>query len=496
MPRTTRALGLVTTLALAVPATAAALVSGPAHADEPATAKATAAPFTLWAPPSVTAYAYKNKTWTDLGLRVEAENAPFELWSHRPSYDDQIQTTWRSADGDVSLPTGSMQDFSGFKDFLTITVTPKHGETLTMNPKVCFSSYTAERVRPDAPAESPYPTGCYFNAYSLGSVQGVQEGWASSIVNQSRPLKIGKGTYQVTATIAPAYADIFGLSASESSVTTTLKVKGERYAEGRSAARRTDSSASTTAKPAAHRPTGAAMPADEVDGPQPDLQSFPAWGISLSKSKKYLRFSATVWNAGDSPLVVDGFRSNDDPDLMDAYQYFFDGDGNQVGYSPVGHMHWDADPSHNHWHFEDFARYSLLNADMSSARVSKKDAFCLANTDAADLTVPDAAWKPENMDLATSCGDYSSRSIREVLAAGWGDTYTQYRAGQSLRVDNLPNGTYYVAVDANPDRNLIESDTTNNSSLREIKLSGKGAHRQVTIPQVGIIEEETYGGTG
>ncbi|MBZ5736665.1 lysyl oxidase family protein [Nocardioides mangrovi] len=491
MPRSTRALGLVTTLALALPAATAALASGPAHAEE--AAKATTAPFRLWAPPSVTAYAYRNKTWTDLGLRVIAENGPFELWSHRPSYDDQIETTWRSADGDVALPTGAMTDFSGFKDFVTITVTPKKGTAVTMNPKVCFSSYVSERVEPDAPATSPYPTGCYFNAFSLGSVQGVQEGWATSIMNQDRPLKIGKGTYDVTATVTPAYASLFGLSADEATVSTTLKVKGEQWVgEGRRAARH----ASGTARPAAHRPTGAVTKADEVDGPQPDLQSFPAWGISLSKSKKYLRFSATVWNAGDSPLVVDGFRNQDDQDLMDAYQYFFDADGNQVGYTPVGHMHWDADPSHNHWHFEDFARYSLLNSDLSQAVVSKKDAFCLANTDAADLTVTGAAWKPENMDLATSCGDYSSLSIREVLASGWGDTYTQYRAGQSLRVDNLPNGTYYVAVDANPDGNLVESDTTNNQSLRKIKLSGKGDKRKVTVKQVGIIEDENYGGTG
>ena len=83
-----------------------------------------------------------------------------------------------------------------------------------------------------------------------------------------------------------------------------------------------------------------------------------------------------------------------------------------------------------------------------------------------------------------------------MLAAGWGDTYTQYRAGQSFRVDKLPNGVYYVEVAANPDGNLVESSTTNNVALRKIRLSGKPDKRKVTVTQVGIIKDEGYGGTG
>ncbi len=49
---------------------------------------------------------------------------------------------------------------------------------------------------------------------------------------------------------------------------------------------------------------------------------------------------------------------------MDAYQYFFDTDGEQTGYQQLdSHFHWHA-ANHNHWHFEDFARYRLLDADL------------------------------------------------------------------------------------------------------------------------------------
>ncbi|WP_395657734.1 lysyl oxidase family protein [Nocardioides sp.] len=473
-------------LALVAPflATAAA----PATADDPASPA-----FTLWAPQQVTAYSYGgNRTWTDLGLRVIAEGAPVELWSTRASYDDPIETVWRSPDGDVPLPSGSMSTFSGLDKFVKITVDPKKkGEkTFSLVRPGCLNSYS-ERVRPDAPARSPYPVGCWYNPYSLGSVQGIQTGWATPVVGQDRPLRIGPGRYTVTASIRPSYAAVFGLSAEQATRTTQLTVVDQGDGEGRPTG---TPSGRPTAKPAAHRPTGAPGRADEA-GPEPDLRSLPAWGISLSRNGKYLQFSATVWNAGDSPLVVDGFRREGE-DVMDAYQYFFDADGNQTGYQPVGEMEWDARSSHQHWHFEDFARYSLLDADQSEVARSKKEAFCLANTDSVDTTVPAADWRPENTDLSTSCGDYSSLSVREVLVSGWGDTYTQYRAGQSFPVADLPNGTYYVAVKANPEDRLVEETTDNNLSLRKIRLGGTPAHRTVKVPQVGIITEEGYGGVG
>ena len=89
-----------------------------------------------------------------------------------------------------------------------------------------------------------------------------------------------------------------------------------------------------------------------------------------------------------------------------------------------------------------------------------------------------------------------SLSIREVLVSGWGDTYTQYRAGQSFPIADLPNGTYYIAVTANPGQNLVESDTTNNQALRQIRLSGPKNDRRVTVSQVGIVKDEGYGGVG
>jgi Lysyl oxidase len=232
-------------------------------------------------------------------------------------------------------------------------------------------------------------------------------------------------------------------------------------------------------------------------GPKPDLRSLPAWGISIEqgtdpktgKSNKrfYVNFGATVWNAGTSPLLVDGFRRTG-TELMDAYQYFFDAKGNQVGSVAAGTMQWDNREGHKHWHFKDFAQYNLLKANKKLATTSGKEAFCLANTDAVDYTVPNAKWRPDNTDLSTACGGNTAVAVREVLDIGNGDTYSQARPGQSFEVTGLPNGTYYIEVKANPANKLSELNTSNNSALRKIVLGGTATKRTLTVPPVNGIK--------
>ncbi|HET6855965.1 MAG TPA: lysyl oxidase family protein [Streptomyces sp.] len=269
------------------------------------------------------------------------------------------------------------------------------------------------------------------------------------------------------------------------------KAAGLRAAQTGDAPGQTDGSRKAPAvKPNAKRPTGrAAVP----DVPKPDLRSLPAYGIQISDGgedvpgKDYLAFSANVWNAGPAQLVVDGFRKPG-AELMDAYQYFYDADGKQVGYTPTGTMEWDPRPGHEHWHFTDFASYRLLKADQKEQVRSGKEAFCLANTDAVDYTVKNANWHPGNTDLSTACGQENSISVREVLDVGSGDTYSQDLPGQSFDITGLANGTYYIQVLANPEKRLQETSLTNNSALRKVILGGTDGARTVTVPPHDLVD--------
>lgn len=466
----------------------------------------------------------------DLGTYLVAGKDPFEIRVTRKSYQDPLVANQvvvkKGKKTNVELPAGMVTDFSGLKAFSTITMKDAAGKSVyAQTADFCPNGYQSARTRPNAPDSSPYPQGCsYGNPFLLGNVWGIQAGWTSGI-NLPGDLDLADGTYATTVVIAKKYRDYFKIPAAQATSTlavtiTTIEETGQGVAAQARAAKSqalkaagieadvTDhshlaqgdpknqaSAYSPDLRPPARRP--ATMVAAKVPaGPRPDLRSLPAWGISLingerpdgtTDGKKYIAFAATVWNAGTSPLVVDGFRRAG-TDLMDAYQYFFDAKGKQVGSVNSGTMEWDRREGHNHWHFTDFAQYRLLGADKKLVVKSSKEAFCLVNTDAVDYTIASAKWRPSNTDLSTSCGQNTAVAVREVLDIGNGDTYGQFLPGQSFDVTTLKNGTYYVEVLANPSKKLAEVSTTNNSALRKVVLSGSGATRKLTVPAVYGID--------
>ncbi|MGY5069438.1 lysyl oxidase family protein [Streptomyces griseus] len=546
--------------------------------------------------------------YLDLGTYLTSENGAFELKVTRKSYKDPVVAQQILRNGKKTttktLPAGLVKDFSGLPGFAKIAITDAAGKAVLSKTEAFCPNNASGRIRPDAPANSKYPQSCPVNPFTLGSVWGVENGWASNTYAgyYSDPVQLAAGTYTAKISVTKKYRDLFGIANKPQTVKVVVRERsweneGEGGGEGpaaepRSAAPKSGTSAASAsgheghaghggheghaghgqvadapAASSAHashgaparpeapaaRTTGAAptfnvghgpyppappaLPwalkkeslqrqafsaakvgdrAGQTDGsrqapgatpnakrptgkatvpdvPKPDLRSLPAYGITVSDGyedvpgKDYLAFSANVWNAGPAKLVVDGFRSPG-KELMDAYQYFYDADGKQVGYTPTGTMEWDPRPGHEHWHFTDFASYRLLKADKKETVRSGKEAFCLANTDAVDYTVKNANWHPDNTDLSTACGQENSISVREVLDVGSGDTYTQDLPGQSFDITDLPNGTYYIQVLANPENRLKETNHNNNSALRKVVLGGKKGARTVKVPAHHLVD--------
>lgn len=427
------------------------------------------------------------RTW------IAATGGAFELRVARPDYDTPVGIVQvDSVTGAVlrDLPEDVLDEWLGLSDFVEVSFTDAVGQEVAAGSfTFCPNSWEHQRVDDSGPELPHYPTFCSsFSPFTKGMVWGIESGWASRALNSDFDFEAPRirvpraGQFTLTVRIAERYRDLLEISDADGEVSFPVTIRNVRRPPGGPFQARRNAPA---------RMQNAAVPdvTDPDPATLPDLVALPLWsmGTTRQRNRDFLAFAATPWNAGPAPLVVEGFRRPTE-EVMDAYQYFRDEDGAVVGRAPVGEMRFHPHPAHDHWHFLQFALFTLHDAaDMEVVR-SRKQAYCLAPTDSIDLTVERADWG-SGEDLFTACGDRSALWVREVLQTGWGDTYYQFMPGQSFNITGLPNGWYYARIQVNPLGSLYETDLTNNVESRLLYLGGRpGARRVLVTPWHGIEE--------
>ena len=245
-------------------------------------------------------------------------------------------------------------------------------------------------------------------------------------------MRLAPGTYKVTAAIAPQYVRLLHVTAADATASVKLTVvKGRGCCAA--AAPETAPARARGLAPLPRVPSLASPPAAAL----PDLVPLPSWGIGVRHDRRsgldLLTFGATVWVGGNSPLDVEGFRSNGSP-VMKAYQYFWR-NGHVIGRARAGTMGFDSQHGHNHWHFEQFARYTLLDSAKNLA-VHQPQGRLLHRAQRpgeparAARRVAAAGHRPAGDSAACRppCGS------QEMMPVGWGDTYLQSIAGQAFDI--------------------------------------------------------------
>ncbi|HEX5902225.1 MAG TPA: lysyl oxidase family protein [Actinomycetota bacterium] len=438
----------------------------------------------------------------DPGVWVTPVGGDFELWLRRADYDTPFSFVQvDSGSGAVlrTLPLSMAAGTNGLSDFAGYEIRDGRGDLVArQTTDYCPNSFFHQRLSDESPLNPHYPYDCN-NAYSAGAflkgaVWGIDEGWASGLVGSgyyggSVRFRAPRKHYTLSFAIDPVWTSQLEVAPGDETaeIDVTVVDRGELD--------HADATARAEVPESLDRPSA---PVPDVTNPDPstlpDLVALPAYRMNTQarKGRDYLNFFSTEWNEGPGTFVIEGFRGQDEGS-MDAFQYFLDGNGVATGRAGIGELEFHRGGGHNHWHFEEFTRYSLLDASKTQVLVSGKQSWCLVNTDAIDLTVPNARWLAYGQDLGTSCGTPGALWIREVLDVGWGDTYAQFLGGQGFNITNLPNGTYYVRVHVNPTGSILESDVANNIEDRLIKLKGRPGHRRVVVPPWHGIDTEGGG---
>src|SRR5690348_4344801 len=481
--------------AQAAPGQAAPGQAAPGQAAPARAALKQAAPGTgiklIAAQRTITATRAGKQVFVDPGIWVASLGAPLQLDVSRASYTQPVTVTQVINQPGLppqtrALPASILDGWNGLKNFLTLTIKNKAGRAVaTTRITLCPNAFDPERANPDSPPTSPFPQQCAAgDPFQLGTVWGIQQGWAVNAAQFGRTFRLGLGTYRVTESIAPAYTRLFAIPPADATATVVMHVvkgSGGCCAPVGGTRRPAAALAKLPAVPVLTNPPASALP---------DLVPLPAWRIGTTHAAGHdlLNFAATVWVGGNGQLDVQGFRANSSP-VMPAYQYFWQ-DGQVIGRARAGTMGFDSKPGHDHWHFEQFAAYRLLGANGKLVLRSQKTGFCIAPTDPVDLLLPNAVWQPSFVGFAGQCGSPAALWVRETMPVGWGDTYIQSIAGQAFDITKLPNGTYYIQVTANPGHLLHETTTANDVTVRKVIISGARGHRHVKVPAWNGIDPE------
>ena len=435
-------------------------------------------------------------------LHLVNRGGPLEVEVRR----DAGATTWRASQvvgGErLPMPEGVPLGPKGLGRAIGVTVLDAARRVVRREALDLCLNAQAVRLGPSGAALSPFPQSCLSHPFARGLRLGLATDYAVP-VDLSRAVTAGlrPGRYTVRVRVRPATAEWLGMARGGRAVTLGLRVRPlPPRQRGSTDGVEVEVPASGPVveghpehRPPYRRPPATPIPPTDVVPPAdalPNLAALPAYEIVAigRDGRDALHFSSTVWNAGPGPLIVEGYRRGAAP-IMDASQFFRRAD-EDVAAVPVGILDYDAREEHDHWHFRDFARYSLATPGGRIVAASPKEAWCLAPTDQIDQLVPNAELRPGDPFLSTACGDASAVQVRQVLEVGAGDTYGIGTPGQTVDITRLPNGPYDLRIEANPARALRETTVADNVALRRVVLGGTRGRRTVRVPPVEGIDTE------
>ncbi|HEV3318110.1 MAG TPA: hypothetical protein VG053_00055, partial [Solirubrobacteraceae bacterium] len=219
---------------------------------------------------------------------------------------------------------------------------------------------------------------------------------------------------------------------------------------------------------------------------------------SLGILHNVLRFSNTVYNAGEGPLEIRAkINQSLNPPSGQAFQRVYETGGGYKEFELTGAtLYYHA--IHKHYHFDHWGAYQLwtkagFESWLASGRskgepylIGQKTTSCVEDEEFV-TSVPAAVWPA--VYVPEDCGTNAENVIAEGLSPGWGDTYDWYRFEQWIDLGEngtLANGTYVLRSVVDPDDILYESPEKSDPSRQSAE-----AHEATTTFKVtnGTIED-------
>jgi hypothetical protein len=205
-----------------------------------------------------------------------------------------------------------------------------------------------------------------------------------------------------------------------------------------------------------------------------------------------LRFTTSIDNVGDGPLLLHAHRDNTSTPTMSVRQAVQSGvDGsiagsyNEARRETKSSAYYEPAPTHTHWHLLSFEYFQLRTPDGGVVVTDRKNGFCIGDRYKVS---DDLDHRPENPESPEGklaqrlrghmCEHHNPAALDVVfgISVGSGDDYKHEVDFQWLDLTGVKSGTYDVVNVVNADRALLEKDYGNNASSIAISVQWpKGA---------------------
>ena len=218
----------------------------------------------------------------------------------------------------------------------------------------------------------------------------------------------------------------------------------------------------------------------------PNMSSLNAFDLQIQRTGngRLLRFAAALANLGPGPLLLNprpdatGCGAGRHPAVQRVYRDGDDDGRYRRTADPVALRRLDVGcmlghPTHDHWHFDAMARYTLRLASTGERLVSRrKVSFCLRDNRRV-AGVPTQVRREHFGDC--------TRTTRQGISPGWVDVYDADLDGQTLRLPpRVDRRQLCLDLVADPREVLLETDETDNGTSIGIRIRGSRVVRTGT----------------
>lgn len=198
-----------------------------------------------------------------------------------------------------------------------------------------------------------------------------------------------------------------------------------------------------------------------------------------------LRFDQGEYNFGDGPLQLNVYEVEDE--VFDVYQRIYASDGSVRQIGPLGDVEFHED--HGHFHYMGFQEITVhrIEEDGSLTFVKTKPdkGICMVDIWMGWFGRTDRPTSPLGYPFLSEghCVTFSHEDPNDPtfpgkpffemgVSVGWADVYLSTLPEQYVDITGAPDGDYALVVRQDVDHHILETDTSNNTAVGCVRLTG------------------------